>query len=184
MTADEIVAEVKKDAAFYGEKGGATVSGGEPLTHKGVLTLLKKLKEAGLDVAVETCGYFDPALLPEAAKNVDLFLWDVKDTDPVRHEKYTGVSNVKILENLREADRLGAKTRLRCILVNGVNADTAHYAAVAALKKSLKNCEGVDVLPYHSYGGTKSEFLGRKNTADDAMIPTDGQVAAFKTATE
>ena len=184
MTADEIVAEVKKDAAFYGEKGGATVSGGEPLTHKGVLTLLKKLKEAGLDVAVETCGYFDPAVLKEAVKYVDLFLWDVKDTDPERHKKYTGVSNEKILENLKEADRLGAKTRLRCILVNGVNAEGAHYAAVAALKKSLENCEGVDVLPYHAYGGAKAVFSGRENNADEAMIPSEEQEEEFKRVVE
>ncbi len=180
MTAREITAEVMRDAAFYGEKGGVTLSGGEPLLRKKSVSLLKTLKEAGLNTAVETCGFVDFGNISGAAKYVDLFLWDIKDTDPARHEKYTGVSNERIIANLKAADRLGAKTRLRCILVNGVNTDAAHYAAVAALLKSLENCEGVDVLPYHSYGGAKAEFIGLPDNGNDALIPSEEQIKEAK----
>ena len=132
MTVDEILAAVLRDRAFYGERGGVTLSGGEPMAHPhGAIALLTACKEAGLGTAVETCGYFDEHLIPSLIPVVDLFLWDVKDTDDDRHKAYTGVSNRRILENLRRVDALGGRTRLRCILVNGVNTDEAHYAALA-----------------------------------------------------
>ena len=62
--------------------------------------LVKACKEQGLSTAVETCGYADPEIIRAALPYVDLFLWDIKDTDSARHKRYTGVSNGKILKNL------------------------------------------------------------------------------------
>ena len=42
MSIDDIVREVKKDAAFYGKNGGVTLSGGEPFAQAGVTELLKR----------------------------------------------------------------------------------------------------------------------------------------------
>jgi pyruvate formate lyase activating enzyme len=108
---------------------------------------------------------------------VDLFLWDLKDTDPLRHKQYTGCSPEPILENLRMVDQMGAKIRLRCILVNGVNTDEAHYFAVAELAKGLSGLEGVEWIPYHAYGGTKAVFLGGEDSGRREWIPTEEQMA-------
>ena len=173
MRIEDIVREVKKDAAFYGEKGGVTLSGGEPFAQAGAVGLLKRLKSEGINTAAETCGYYD---VSEALPYTDLFLWDIKDTDAKRHEKHTGVSNERILGNLFAADRSGAKTRLRCILVNGVNTDAEHYGRVAALIASLRNCEGADVLPYHAYGGSKAVLLGLPDNGDAVLVPSPEQI--------
>lgn len=158
---NELVDVVEKDRAFYGQDGGVTISGGEPLMQgDGVVALLKKCKQRSLHTVVETCGHFDHAILPEVVRYTDLFLWDIKDTDAERHKKFTGVSNEKILSNLISTDRLGAKIRLRGIVVNGVNTDEAHYRQVAKIARSLTNCEDVEFFPYHAYGGSKATFLG------------------------
>jgi len=177
MSVNEIVREVKKDVAFYGENGGVTLSGGEPLAQSGVVDLLKALKSDGINTAIETCGYFDvSAVLPYT----DLFLWDIKDTDPARHKQYTGASNERVLENLFAADEMGAKTRLRCIIINGVNADTDHYMRIREIKEKLKNCAGADVLPYHAYGGSKAVALGLPDNGDASLIPTDDEINEAK----
>ena len=180
MTADEILSEVERDRAFYGEHGGITLSGGEPLIQKGIVDLLRECKKRGLSTAVETCGMVPYETVAEAIPVTDLFLWDVKDTDAERHKKYTGASNRTILENLIRADGDGAKTRLRCILVNGVNTEDEHYRKVASLAASLSHCEGVEFLPYHAYAGTKATFLGLKDNGVKEWIPTDEQVAEAK----
>lgn len=181
MTAEEIVAAVRKDKAFYGEAGGVTLSGGEALIHGDeVLSLLTACKEAGLNTAVETCGYFDRDLIPHLIPVVDLFLWDVKDTDDERHKAYTGVSNRRILANLRQVDALGGKTRLRCILVNGINTNEAHYAALAEIWMGLNHCEGVEFLPYHAYAGSKMVSLGLEDNGRVDWIPDGETVAAAK----
>lgn len=177
MSIDEIIREVKKDAAFYGETGGVTLSGGEPFAQPGVTKLLKRSKSEGINTAVETCGYYD---VTDSVPYTDLFLWDIKDTDTARHKKNTGVSNEPVLKNLFAADKAGARIRLRCILVNGVNTDENHYKAVAALMKKLRNCTGADVLPYHAYGGSKAELTGREDNGDKSLIPTEEQINRFK----
>ncbi len=188
MPIGDILALVLRDSAFYGAPaengrtvGGLTISGGEPMAHPaGTLALLAAAREAGISTAVETCGHFDPAHLPRLAALADLLLWDVKDTDPARHKAYTGADNTRILENLRAVDRLGARTRLRCILVAGVNTDEAHYNALAILAASLSHCEGVEFLPYHAYSGSKMLPLGKTDNGRVDWIPDEGTVARAK----
>ena len=98
-SAAEILSEVVKDRAFYGEEGGMTLSGGEPLFHgEKTLRLIESAKSKGIKVAVETCGYFDEKYLPRLVASTDIFLWDVKDTDPERHKANTGADNALILK--------------------------------------------------------------------------------------
>ena len=182
-TADELADVIERDRAFYGERGGVTLSGGEPLLQgEGTLALLRECRERGIPTAVETCGFADPSVIEAAVPHVDLFLWDVKDTDDVRHKRYTGVSCARIIENLRRADSLGAKTRLRCILVKGVNTDAAHYRALAELAVSLAGCEGVEFIPYHAYGGSKATLLGLPDNGNAAWIPEKEDVTAARAA--
>jgi pyruvate formate lyase activating enzyme len=130
----------------------------------------------GINTAVETCGFADPEIIKNAALYTDLLLWDIKDTDTERHRRYTGAPNVRIIENLRLADGFGMRTRLRCILVRGVNTDDAHYNAVASLAASLKNCEGVEFIKYHAYGGAKSTFLGLPDNGNTEWIPKEEEL--------
>jgi pyruvate formate lyase activating enzyme len=181
MSADELLSVVERDCAFYGNIGGVTLSGGEPLMQgENTVELLRACKEAGFSTAVETCGYADSRVLRRAAEFVDLFLWDIKDTNDERHKKYTGVSNKKILENLSVINEMGAKIRLRCILVNGVNTDKTHYKSLAEIAGQIKNFDGIEIIPYHAYGGTKSVFLGFADSGKKEWIPTEEEIAEAK----
>ena len=180
-TVEEILSVLEKDRAFYGAAGGVTLSGGEPFAQgNAVIKLLKTCKENGLSTAVETCGYADPDVIIAALPYIDLFLWDIKDTDSVRHKQYTGVDNAKILKNLSIVNEMNAKIRLRCILVNGVNTDERHYSAIAELASKINNLDGVEWIPYHAYGGTKSVFLGGEESGRKEWIPTLEQVEKAK----
>ena len=179
---EEILSIAEKDRAFYGNDGGITLSGGEPFAQgKAVTELLKACKEKGFSVAVETCGYADSDVILAALPYIDLFLWDIKDTDGVRHKQYTGVENDKILKNLSLVNEWNAKIRLRCILVNGVNTEERHYAAVAELASRIHRLDGVEFIPYHAYGGTKSVFLGGGDSGRKEWIPVTAELEIAKT---
>jgi len=172
MSIEAILSVIEKDRAFYGKSGGVTLSGGEPFSQgKSAIELLKACTESGFSTAVETCGYAAPDVILAALPYVDLFLWDIKDTDGMRHKKYTGVNNDKILKNLSLVNEMNARIRLRCILVRGVNTDELHYSAIAELANGINNFDGVELIPYHAYGGTKSVFLGGEDSGRKEWIP-------------
>jgi pyruvate formate lyase activating enzyme len=180
-TVEEILSVVEKDRSFYGEKGGITVSGGEPFARgEAVIALLQACKARGLSTAMETSGYADPAVILAALPYVDLFLWDIKDTDGERHKRYTGVSNEKILQNLSLVNDMNARIRLRCILVNGVNTDARHYSAIADIANKINNLDGVEWIPYHAYGGTKAVFLGLEDNGRKEWIPKSEEIERAK----
>ncbi|MBR3639615.1 MAG: glycyl-radical enzyme activating protein, partial [Clostridia bacterium] len=178
MPIEAILSEVEKDQAFYGKSGGITLSGGEPFAQgEAVIELLKACKECGLSTAVDTCGYADSDIILAALPYIDLFLWDIKDTDDERHVKYTGASVGPILKNLSSANEAGARIRLRCILIAGVNTDEEHYSLVAEIARRIDNLDGIDIIPYHAYAGSKATFLGRPDNGRPDWIPSDDEVA-------
>ena len=97
-----------------------------------------------------------------------------------RHKRYTGVDNGKILKNLSLVNKMNAKIRLRCILVNGVNTDEKHYAAIAELARQINNFDGVEWIPYHAYGASKSVFLGGENEGRKEWIPDTAELEAAR----
>ena len=176
-TAEEIFEKIKRYREYFGKDGGLTVSGGEPFAqNEATVEFLKACRLQGLSTAVETCGYCDTDILLSAIPFVDLFLWDIKDTNPARHKKYTGASNELILKNLNAANEKNARIRLRCILVNGVNTDEEHYKSIARLASGINNFDGIDILPYHAYGGSKALLLGLRDNGKKEWIPDQTQI--------
>ncbi len=177
MTVKEVLAEVKKDCAFYGEKGGITLSGGEPLLQpEETLELLRICKGSSIHTAIETCGCFNPSVLSELVPLVDCFLWDFKDGNEERHRQYTGTSNSEIQSNLLLADSMGAEIILRCIMVRNVNMKEDHYRAIAGLWHRLKHCRYVELIPYHAFGGSKMIALAQKDNGNPKWIPEEADL--------
>lgn len=171
LSVKDVLKEVMKDAPFYGTNGGVTLSGGEPLAQDESIELLRKLKEFGINTSVETSGCVSKERILESADFTDLFLYDIKDTDSERLKQYTGGNFSEITDNLFALDRTN-KSILRCILVFGVNTDEKHYAFISEIYSSLKNCLGVQFLPYHPYGGSKATSVFGKSNAHEEWIPS------------
>ena len=164
MELEDVVQQVLSDRVFYRRRGGLTVSGGEPTVQKdGLLALLDAAKAEGIHTCLETCGFFPESLVPALAERVDLFLFDVKDTNDARHLENTGVDLSRILYNLQLLDRCGAKTVMRCILIPEVNLEADHARALAEIFRSLSHCAYIELLPYHPFGLSKSQQLGRED---------------------
>lgn len=181
MTEEEILKEVEKDRVFFGEKGGLTLSGGEPMIHGAeAVLLLERAKERGLNTAIETCGFFDSSYIEGLAQATDLFLWDFKDADPARHETYTGVSNERILKNLFLLDRYPVRIELRCIMVKGVNMDPAEINRIIETAAALKHLTKVTLLPYHPYGVSKGEQAGMEVKANPLWIPDAKEIEGIQ----
>ncbi len=165
-TIDELAAFFDQDADFYRMSGGGiTLSGGEVLAQpEAALSLLATCHERGYHTAVETCGFVPTKTLLKAAEHIDLFLFDIKHMDPVKHKQWTGANNELILENVRTLLENGFNVRVRMPLLKGVNDSKEEIDAVIAFftpYRYQKNFDGVDLLPYHKLGVGKYGQLGR-----------------------
>ena len=162
MSVAQVLAEVRKDVDYYRDTGGGlTISGGEPMQQfEFTKALAVAAGAAGLHVAVETCGMAAPEYYRRILPHVQLFLFDYKDTDPVRHARLTGVSNDVILQNLDLLHASGAQIVVRCPLIPGLNDTDEHLAAIAALPRRFPNLVGVEIMAYHSMGNEKARRAG------------------------
>ncbi|MBQ4637445.1 MAG: glycyl-radical enzyme activating protein [Clostridia bacterium] len=181
MTVDEIIAEVMRDEDFYKTSGGGmTITGGDPLFRpEFTFELAKAAKEKGLHVCIETSGFAKWEQLERIAGFTDIFLFDIKESDPKLHEKFTGVSNGLILENLKKLDDMGAKTILRCPIIPSHNARDEHFISIADIANGLKNVIRIDIEPYHPLGKSKSEAIGEDYPLGDLGMPEEATVRGW-----
>ncbi len=161
-TVAEVMETVLRDRTFYETSGGGmTLSGGEPLMQINFTeALLRAAAEAGVHRAVETCGYVGWDRFERVLPLVDLFLYDVKETDPVKHVEFTGAPNAGILANLRTLHDRGAAVLVRLPIVPGLNDRPDHFESLAALARELPGLRGFEVMPYHRLGSGKRERFG------------------------
>ena len=173
-TSQEIIKEVLKDRLFYEESGGGvTFSGGESIAQIDFLEeVVRGCKEEGLHVAIDTCGYVAYTYFERILPYCDLFLYDIKETDPVTHKEFTGVGNQLILDNLHKLSEAGAKIWLRFPLIKGVNLREDHIEGLLALCKNIYH-ERVSLLPYHPLGAGKREKLGEVPATAMMSTPSD-----------
>ncbi len=181
MTAPQVLAEVAKDKPFFRNSGGGmTLSGGEPLAQGAFSVRLAQLAKAqGIHVCVETSGYGSPEALRRLAEHTDVFLYDYKHSSPQAHKSCTGVDNALILENLELLSGLGRPVILRCPVIPGCNDTPEHYRAIAQLAQRMDNITGVHIEPYHPFGVSKYDAVGRSAAyGNNAMMDRAAAQAA------
>ena len=173
VTVDEVLTIVLRDRDYFEASGGGlTLSGGEPLEQpEFVEALLRKAKAEGLHCCIETAGHAGWNDLKRLLDVVDLWLYDFKETDPIRHLKYMGVSNSLILLNLRRLHAAGAPILLRCPMIPEHNARPEHLDGIAGLARELPQLQGVELLAYYDFWRAKLERFGLKSELPESVKP-------------
>lgn len=173
---DEIVSTCMQDIDFYEESnGGVTISGGEGMCQPEFLvTLVQKLKEKKLHVAIETTGFIDSDIFQKLAAQFDLLLFDVKHYDEIRHLEGTGVSNELIISNLSWALHQGIEILPRIPIIPDFNDSLEDAKQFAQLFQTL-NIKKAQLLPFHQFGEKKYELLHKEYLYKNkkALYPED-----------
>lgn len=181
-TVSDILAEAAKDSDYYGNDGGLTVSGGEPLQQSDFTeALLKGAKMRSWTTAIETCGMAPPHVLERLIPITDYWLFDIKAMDPEKHRKFTGQTNEQILSNLHLLDERGANIELRCPLIPGANDSDADLKAIRDLADSLRHRPKIHIEPFHPFGRGKLAQLGLPQE-ENAPIPGEQEIKRWRQA--
>lgn len=175
---EAILDQVERQSAFYryGE-GGLTISGGEPLSQGlWLIQLLKEAKKRRIHTAVETCGYVDYPILREAARHLDVILFDIKSMDSEKHKQYTGRSNDKIIDNFTRLcqEFPDLPKQVRTPVIPGFNDTKEELLKIEQFLKGQPMVQ-YELLPYHRFGAGKYRMLGREYKMGDQTLSDEIQ---------
>ena len=184
MTMEELMAEIEKERDMMEDShGGVTICGGDPLLHpKDTLAILKELGRRGFHRTVDTALYATEQTVRDVAAACELFLVDIKVMDEKKHIQYTGVSNERILQNIRLLQQMKADFWIRIPLIEGINADgTMHPAATynrhLEYGKTYKISVGVLIPINGPYAGKKMFIV----MIDDELLSFVSTIADIST---
>lgn len=176
---DELVERVLKMKPYFGDNGGVTVSGGEPLLQaKALIPFFKKLKKAGIHTNIDTNGrilnHFTKELLDDYT---DLVMLDIKHMTEEGYQAITGMRNKETTFNLaKHREASGKKMWLRYVLIPGMTDTPELLHALGNYFKAYKTIERLELQPYHKLGIHKWKALGWEYSIPDARENTDKEI--------
>jgi pyruvate formate lyase activating enzyme len=164
---DELLERLLRDRVFYKVSGGGvTLSGGEPtLWPEYAGHLLRRLKQEGIQTALQTCGYFDySAFKQEMLPWLDLIMYDLKLINAEHHLKWTGQDNQRIMENFTRLLDAPVEMIPRIPLIPGFTTPEENLEGISSFLKDngVRTCS---LLPYNPLGLSKWENLGKNKPA-------------------
>ncbi|MBW2628850.1 MAG: glycyl-radical enzyme activating protein [Deltaproteobacteria bacterium] len=181
---DDVVRVVEEDDAFYARSGGGlTVSGGEPLAQGAfVQALLGAARSRGIDTAIETSGLCNWKTMRDVAPLTDRIFFDIKCLDPEKHERVTGVSNRKILQNFQRlrAEFPQVDVVVRTPVIPGVNDSEDDIRAIAEFVNDAGGASAYELLPYHAFGEAKYTKLGKHYPASHLEPPSEQRMKGLR----
>jgi pyruvate formate lyase activating enzyme len=151
---------IQKEAdVLRANDGGVTFSGGDPLMQAAfVADVIQQLEK--LHVLIDTAGYGSEQDFKRVMQGVDMVYFDLKFIDTQLHERWTGVANKAILENLQLLSSTGIPFVIRIPLIPGVTDTEKNLGAIAKHVYQLPGLLRVDLLPYNRSAGAKYKSCG------------------------
>lgn len=184
FSADEVLEKILRCRGYFGEKGGLTVSGGEPLLQtEFVSALFEKTKANGINTCLDTAG----APLTDGVKAVfnlcDRVLLDVKYSSDTDYRKYVGCPLSFATDTLDELSRRNIPTTLRRVIIPGLNDSADDALWLKNLASSHPNADGIELLPFRKLCAPKYEALGIKFPFEHVPAPSPEKMAELNKIT-
>lgn len=158
---------IYKDKDLYGNDGGVTFSGGEPLSHtQDIIPVLRLCVDHHINIAFETTLYVSPHNVNEVIPYTKLMIVDLKlqpEMSSVRDYVERMKENIYLLKNS------SVQVLYRMVFVNSM------YEERAKIFEILRSLEvkKIELLKCHNLGALKYKKLKKLNcdyTADDGKM--------------
>lgn len=171
-----------RDQVFYGQEGGVTFSGGEPLLQADFAAECARLcQEKGISVALDTSLFAPDDALEKVLPYADLFLIDCKAVTPSLHQKGTGQDNALIQKHTRLVAAKGKRYWIRIPLIPGFNDNQQEFEKMGMFLRDLPAPpQRVEIMPFHNFCITKYQSLGMDYAAKDLPIPPGEEIKAWE----
>lgn len=160
-TAEEILEKVLRFREYFGDKGGITLSGGEPLlqsefAHK-LFTLCHK---NGINTCLDTSGSLLNCDVKKLLAETDRVLLDIKYADDESYREYVGCSLAKPLEFLAYLNEQNIPVTLRQVIIPTLNDNEDSVSYLNELKEKYPCIDKIELLPFRKICQVKYDDMG------------------------
>ena len=161
VTPDEIFRKVKRLKNYFGEDGGVTVSGGEPLMQPEFIKELFTLcKTDGITTAIDTSGCVLNDKIKEVLKLTDTVILDYKYITDELYKTKVGTEKSKVDEFLSYLNSQNIDTWLRQVIIKDLNNNENSVKVLKELKQKYPCIKKTELLPFKKLCIEKYEKLG------------------------
>ncbi len=158
---DEVVAKALRYRPYFGETGGVTVSGGEPLLQwEFVAALFRKLHAQRIQTALDTAGIGDLGGARAVLRETDLVLCDLKFSTHENYLRYCRGNRNTVLSFLKLTEEMRVPLWIRHVVVPGLNDGEASIAEIGKTARQFSNLEKLELLPFRKICVSKYIALG------------------------
>ena len=148
-TVDEIIKKLLRYKPYFGDKGGITLSGGEPLHQSDFsASLLKKAREHGVNTAICTSGTASLSDSKKVLEYTDLVITDLKFTNKEDYSKYCKGDYDTVINFLKLTEQMQIPLWIRQVIIPGINDTEKSVTELCNIAKQFKNLELLDLLPF------------------------------------
>ena len=160
-TAEEIISRLERFKSYFGEDGGITASGGEPLCQaEFVRELFLMCHKKGINTCLDTSGCILDDKVKALLDVTDRVLLDIKYTDGESYKQHVGMPYANALEFLSYLNEKGIPTTLRQVIIPDINDSLESIDRFYALCDSHSCVDTVELLPFRKICEMKYEKLG------------------------
>lgn len=146
---------------YFGQNGGITVSGGEPLLQTEFVTeLFKECKALGINTCLDTSGSITTDKTDDLLRVADRVLLDIKYTSEEKYEKYVGCGLSEVLRFLKLLEKHGIPTTLRQVIIPTLNCNEESVLRLKAIADEHKCVDKIELLPFRKLCSVKYDSLG------------------------
>ena len=157
----ELVQKALRFREYFGQKGGVTLSGGEPLLQaEGAREFFSLCRKEGLHTCLDTSGAMLSESILSLLGETDRILLDIKYTDPKQYETYVGCSMDAPLAFLKTLEEKKIPTTLRQVIIPTLNDSKESILRLRDIARSHTCVDKVELLPFCKICEVKYKNMG------------------------
>jgi len=160
-TPRELVDRALRFREYFGEDGGVTVSGGEPLLQaEFVADLFGLCREAGINTCLDTSGCILTQEVKVLLAQTDRVLLDIKYTSDADYRAYVGCGMDAPMAFLDYLNVQNVPTTLRQVIIPTVNDGEEQIKRLQQIAIAHANVDKVELLPFRKICQVKYDQMG------------------------
>lgn len=180
-SAEEVLNKASRFTEYFGDKGGITVSGGEPLLQSEfVKELFSLCHSVGINTCLDTSGSVMNEKVAELLRHTDRVLLDIKYQNDELYKRHVGCTLARVLEFLDYLDNEAIPTTLRQVTIPSLNDTSESVQRLLDIARLHKCVDKIELLPFRKICTVKYDEMGIPFPFEKIPEPTSEKVRELR----